>query len=134
MTLRLLAASAAVASLACAAPAWAVEGNPISGVGVSVETSLPGLRINTSDCVPRGGKLVKHVNGQWYCDLPLAAAPTAAQNTACTAEHRFYVRHSDGKYYCDSIALQMGQPVVGRPAYAPAAAAPKPATTSSGSN
>lgn len=67
-----LAIITALAAALAATPAFAVEADPMSGVGVSVETWPDGgIMITQGDCAKKSGKITRHANGKWYCDLPL---------------------------------------------------------------
>jgi hypothetical protein len=82
MKTRILAACAAMLSLAGVSTALAVEGNPVSGIGVSVESSPGGIMIPTGDCAQKGGKLEKRVDGKWICKLPrTTTGPTISTTT-----------------------------------------------------
>lgn len=77
MKTRNLAACAAVLSLFGVSTALAVDGDPISGVGVSVEADPAGIMIPTADCTTKyRGTLVKRADGKWICQLPIARATT----------------------------------------------------------
>ena len=61
---------AAVAALFClASAASATTGNPISGVGVSVEQSPGRIMMKSVDCKPPKGTLVQDAQGKWLCAL-----------------------------------------------------------------
>lgn len=66
-----LAIIAGLAAALAAPPAFAVEADPMSGVGLSVETNQDSIMITQGDCAKKGGKIIRHANGKWYCDLPL---------------------------------------------------------------
>lgn len=76
-----LAMIAGLAAAALAAtPAFAVEGVPVQGTGVSVEVEDPGeIMITQGDCSKKGGKIAQHANGKWYCDLPVASKLTGVR-------------------------------------------------------
>ena len=65
----------AVLLAALAAPALAKEGNPVGGVGVSVETSPGGIMMPSADCKLPKGSLVK-VGSKWTCKLAGPATMT----------------------------------------------------------
>jgi hypothetical protein len=83
MTSRLIAACAALAVLVCFAPAMAAEGNPISGVGVSVETDPGGIIASSGKTDAKGLLVVKELAAGTYKVTFLHAAPkpkTGAMN------------------------------------------------------
>lgn len=64
-----------IAALLCIASAASAEtGNPVGGVGVSVETSPGGIIMKSADCKPPKGTLKQDATGKWICVL-LQAAP-----------------------------------------------------------
>ena len=61
---------AAVAALFCvASAAVAATGDPVQGVGVSVESSPGGVMMKSADCKPPKGTLVQDAQGKWLCVL-----------------------------------------------------------------
>ncbi len=71
-------AVSAVLSLLALTPAMAEQGNPVTGIGVSVEQSPGGVKITQDECKTKGGKITTHkgTGDKLFCDLPRAPAPT----------------------------------------------------------
>lgn len=75
-----LAIIAGLSAALAATPAFAVEGVPVQGTGVSVEVEgSGGIMITQGDCAKQGGKIARHANGKWYCDLPVASKLTGVR-------------------------------------------------------
>ncbi len=71
--MRLRSTAIIAASLCVASAASAATGNPVGGVGVSVETSPGGIIMKSADCKPPKGTLKQDATGKWVCVLMQAA-------------------------------------------------------------
>jgi len=88
--IRKIAAAGCLALTLVAAPGITQAGNPVQGVGVSVETSPGGIMMPSGDCSAAVGRLVQRANGRTYCELVATVADcvtragrSAAAQQAC---------------------------------------------------